>query len=141
MFRCGQINIILALQDIGPGDGPTMVVPASHKSNFDHPGKGDYARGERMDALPGAIPVYLEAGDALLFVDGLMHGGSSRTNGGERRITIYRYGPIWGASRYGYQYDAEFLATLSPARRRILEPVPPVRPGDRLGRSLAGQEY
>ncbi|MBW3635570.1 MAG: phytanoyl-CoA dioxygenase family protein [Armatimonadetes bacterium] len=129
VFRCGQINIILALNDIGPGDGATMIVPASHKSNFDHPQKGDYAKGDRMDALQGALPAYLEAGDALLFVDGLMHGGSSRTNAGERRITIYRYGPIWGASRFGYQYENEFLDTLSPVQRRILQPVPPVFPG------------
>ncbi len=141
VFRCGQINIILALTDIGPGDGPTMVVPASHKSNFDHPGKGDYGKGDRMDALEGAIPVYLNAGNALLFVDGLMHGGSSRTNQGERRITIYRYGPIWGASRYGYQYAPEFLETLTPQQRRILEPVPPIYPGEeRVAKGFAGKE-
>jgi ectoine hydroxylase-related dioxygenase (phytanoyl-CoA dioxygenase family) len=38
VFRCGQVNIIVALTDIGEGDGPTMVVPGSHKSNFPHPG-------------------------------------------------------------------------------------------------------
>lgn len=130
VFRCGQINIIPALTDIGPGDGPTMVVPASHKSNFDHPHKGDYFRGDRMDALEGAIPVYMEAGDALLFVDGLMHGGSSRTNPGERRIVIYRYGPLWGSTRFGYQYSPELLARLTPERRKILQPVPPIAPGE-----------
>jgi hypothetical protein len=31
-----------------------------------------------------------------------MHGGSSRTNRGERRVVIYRYGPSWGATRFGY---------------------------------------
>ncbi|HEX9997517.1 MAG TPA: phytanoyl-CoA dioxygenase family protein [Abditibacterium sp.] len=129
VFRCGQVNVILALNDIGPGDGATMIVPASHKSNFDHPRKGDYGKGDRMDGLEGAIPAYMEAGDALLFVDGLMHGGSSRTNLGERRITIYRYGPIWGASRFGYQYAPEFLDTLSPIQRRILQPVAPIFPG------------
>lgn len=126
-FRCGQVNIILALNDIGEGDGATMVVPGSHKSNLPHPGTGDYARGDRMDALEGAIPAYLEKGDALLFVDGLMHGGSSRTNDGERRIIITRYGPIWGASRFGYQPSDELLQRLTPQRRRILQPVPPIR--------------
>ena len=82
VFRCGQCNIILALTDIHEGDGPTMVVPGSHKSNFPHPGIGDYAKGDRMDELPGAVPVYLDKGDAVLFVDGLIHGGSSRTNEG-----------------------------------------------------------
>ena len=70
-----------------------MVIPGSHKSNFPHPNAGDYSRGDRMDHLEGAVPAYLNKGDALLFVDGLMHGGSSRTNPGERRVTIYRYGP------------------------------------------------
>ena len=26
-FRCGQLNILVALTDIGPGDGATMIVP------------------------------------------------------------------------------------------------------------------
>jgi ectoine hydroxylase-related dioxygenase (phytanoyl-CoA dioxygenase family) len=38
--------------------------------------------------LEGAIEVYLETGDALLFVDGLVHGGGSRTNPGEHRVVI-----------------------------------------------------
>ena len=129
MFRCGQCNVILALSDIGAGDGPTMVVPGSHKSNFPHPAAGDYARGDRMDTLPGAVPVYLNKGDAVLFCDGLMHGGSSRTNaGGERRVTIYRYGPVWGATRFGYEYSPALLDRLTLARRRILQPVAPARP-------------
>lgn len=128
VFRCGQCNIILALRDIGEGDGPTMVIPGSHKSNFPHPLQGDYANGSRMDHLPGAIPVYMKAGDALLFVDGLMHGGSSRTNEGERRVTIYRYGASWGKTRFGYEYSQELLNRVTPERRRILEPVPQIRP-------------
>lgn len=128
VFRCGQCNVLLALTHIGEGDGPTMVVPGSHKSNFDHPLRGDYARGDRMDQLPGAVPVYLEKGDAILFVDGIMHGGSSRTNAGERRITIYRYGPPWAATRFGYEYSPALLERLTPARRKILQPVPPSRP-------------
>jgi hypothetical protein len=84
----------MALTDIGPGDGATMVIPGSHKSNFVHPNAGEYAKLDRMDTLEGAVEVHLKKGDALLFVDGIMHGGSSRTNTeGERRVVIYRYGP------------------------------------------------
>jgi hypothetical protein len=131
VFRCGQINILPALTDIGPGDGPTMVIPGSHKSNFPHPhyAEYNYVDGKSMDDILGAIPVYLEKGDALLFVDGLMHGGSSRTNSGERRILIYRYGPVWAATRFGYQYSPELLNRVTPAQRKILEPVKPVIPG------------
>jgi ectoine hydroxylase-related dioxygenase (phytanoyl-CoA dioxygenase family) len=132
VFRCGQVNIIPALTDIGPGDGPTMVIPGSHKSNFPHPQADEYRYdgAKPMDTITGAVPVYLAKGDALLFVDGLMHGGSARTNPGERRIVIYRYGPVWGASRFGYQFSPELLARLTPARRKILEPVPPMRTGE-----------
>ncbi len=141
VFRCGQINIILAVSDVHEGDGPTMVIPGSHKSHFPHPGHGDYHGGARMDALEGAIPLHMDKGDALLFADGLMHGGSSRVNPGERRVTIYRYGPIWGASRFGYVYPTEFLASLTPERRRILQPIPPTFPGDGIPLDVAQKEY
>ena len=132
VFRCGQVNILPALTNIGEGDGPTMVIPGSHKSNLPHPQSAEYRYedGKTMDTIEGAIPVYLNKGDALLFVDGLMHGGAQRTNAGQRRILIFRYGPIWAASRFGYQYSREFLDRLTPARRKILEPVPPVVAGE-----------
>jgi hypothetical protein len=131
VFQCGQVNVLLALTDIGEGDGPTMVIPGSHKSNFPHPQSAEYAYhgGRPMDTITGAVPVSMRAGDALFFVDGLMHGGSARTNAGERRIVIYRYGPPW-IRRYGYQYSPELLARLTPERRRILVPIAPQPFGD-----------
>lgn len=129
-FRCGQVNVIVALTDIGPGDGATMVIPGSHKSNLRHPQEGDYAKGDRMDALPGAVEVHVQAGDALVFVDALMHGGSSRTTPGQRRVIIVRYGPSWAGSRFGYTWSAELLDRLTPMRRYILKPVPTMIAGD-----------
>ena len=129
-FRCGQLNVLVALTDIGPGDGPTMIVPGSHKSNLPHPLAGDYARGDRMDALPHAEPVYAAAGDALLFVDACLHGGSTRTNDGERRVVILRYGPPWARPRFGYTLSDALLARLTPARRKIMQPIATVNAGD-----------
>ncbi len=131
-FRCGQLNVLVALTDIGPGDGPTMIVPGSHKSNLAHPLAGDYAAGDRMDALPHAEPVHARAGDALLFVDACLHGGSSRTTPGERRVVILRYGPPWAQPRFGYRSSPDFLDRLTPDRRRIMEPIRPMRTGDTL---------
>ena len=128
-FRCSQLNVIVALTDIGPGDGATMIVPGSHKSNLAHPLQGSYARGDRMDALPFAEEVHARAGDALVFSDSVMHGGSSRTNPGERRVIILRYGPSWARSRFGYTWSDSLLRRLGPARRHVLEPVPPIRAG------------
>ncbi|HKC75269.1 MAG TPA: hypothetical protein VKF37_13890, partial [Chloroflexota bacterium] len=40
----------------------------------------------------------------------------------------YRYGVSWGATRYGYQYSPALLERLTPERRKILQPIPPLRP-------------
>jgi ectoine hydroxylase-related dioxygenase (phytanoyl-CoA dioxygenase family) len=131
VFRCGQVNILLALTDVGPGDGGTMVVPGSHKSNFPHPANrylDEEGKPVPMDTLIGAVEVHLKKGDALLFCDGLAHGASSRTNPGERRVVIYRYGVSWGSTRYGYAYSPELLARLTPERRKILQPIAPRHP-------------
>lgn len=133
-FRCGQVNILLALTDIGPGDGGTVVVPGSHKSSFAPPHLtwgADKEGRSSVDEAEGPIQVHLKAGDALMFVDAICHGASSRTNPGERRVVIYRYGPSWGATRHGYRYSKELIQRLSPERRKIIEPIPPRIPSKR----------
>jgi hypothetical protein len=130
-FQCGQINILMALTDIGPGDGATMVIPASHKSNFMHPDFDQHRMksGEvrSVDDVEGAIEVHLEAGDALLFVDAISHGSARRVNPGERRIMVYRYGPSWGNFRHPYQASQELLQRLTPRQRGVVCPQPSIK--------------
>jgi len=123
-FHCGQINILLPLTDFGPGDGATMVIPGSHKANFNHPDFEKYrmAHGASVDGIEGAIEVNMKAGDALLFVDSISHGSAKRTTPGIRRNLVYRYGPSWGNFRHGYQPSAALLERLTPARRQIVQP-------------------
>jgi hypothetical protein len=123
-FMCGQVNMLLALTDIGPGDGATMVIPGSHKSNMRHPGTDKHLirDGAFMDGVEGAIEVYMQAGDVLLFVDHICHGSASRKNPGIRRIAVYRYGPSWGNFRFGYVPSPGLLNRLTPARRQIVYP-------------------
>ena len=133
-FHCGQINILMALNDIGPGDGATMLIPGSHKSNIIHPQFGQAqmqtAEGASVDGITGAIEVHLKAGDAILFVDAIMHGSARRVNDGQRRIAVYRYGPSWGFFRHAYRPSSELLQRLTPKQRNIVLPhldpqVPP----------------
>ena len=124
VFRCGQVNVLIALTDVGPGDGATQIIPGSHKSSLVHPQFEQFEL-ERMDTMVGAVEAHLAKGDVLLFCDGLSHGASSRSNPGERRVVIYRYGVSWAATRYGYRYSDELLDRVTPARRKILQPVPP----------------
>lgn len=124
-FQCGQVNILMALTDIGPGDGATMVIPGSHKANFPHPHFDKYRMGGEepsVDNVEGAIEVHMKPGDALLFVDAISHGSAKRTNEGYRRIVVYRYGPSWGNFRHGYQPSPELLERLTPERRQIVQP-------------------
>jgi len=123
-FHCGQVNLLIALTDIGEGDGGTMVIPGSHKSNLKHPEYDHSNYGEdSVDAVEGAIEVPMKSGDALLFVDALSHGSAKRTNPGQRRICVTRYGPSWGNFRYGYKPSEELLSRLTPSRRQIVQPL------------------
>lgn len=127
-FRCGQINILLYLTDVGEGDGATMLLPASHKSNLPHPQFNLSEKLRGLERKEGAIEVHVKAGDAVLFVDALAHGSAARVNGGQRRMLVYRYGPQWGNARYGYVPSAQLLERLTQARRRIIQPIPPLLP-------------
>ncbi len=124
-FHCGQIDILMALTDIGPGDGATMVIPGSHKANLEHPeAKRHEMVGEEasVDGVTGAVEVHLQAGDVLLFVDAIMHGSARRVNAGLRRSIVFRYGPSWGNFRHGYQPSPALLARLTAAQREIVQP-------------------
>lgn len=127
-FMCGQVNVLMALTDIGPGDGGTMLIPGSHKSHFKHPEmeKARMGKDRSVDGVTGAEEVYMKAGDALLFVDGISHGSAMRKNEGFRRIAVYRYGPSWTNFRHGYQPSPELLARLTPQQRKIVQPQIPI---------------
>lgn len=124
-FQCGQVNVLIALTDTGPGDGETMVVPGSHKSNIVHPalleqGRERWVSGGSLDDVPGAMSVYLKAGDAIVFVDSCCHGSAQRTSPGQRRHSVFRYGSSWNRTRWGYAPSAELLERLNPFAASIV---------------------
>ena len=129
-WMVGQINVIMALQDIGPGDGPTVLVPGSHKSTEIHPrlevdGKGLVAIDDHQAAgtALGMQEMYLKAGDALFFTDALTHGSAERTTPGHRRVVIYRYSPRFIRTRFNYEWSEELLNRLTPERKQMIEPI------------------
>ncbi|MDX1681619.1 MAG: phytanoyl-CoA dioxygenase family protein [Phycisphaeraceae bacterium] len=128
-FMCGQVNVLVALNDIGPGDGPTMVIPGSHKSNFAHPGQADhdFDASHSMDGAVGSIEAHLDAGDALIFTDSISHGSAERKNEGERRLCVYRYGPSWGFFRHGFRPSRQLLERLTERQRKIVWPHEPMK--------------
>lgn len=134
-WMVGQINVISALQAIGPGDGATTLIPGSHKSAIRHPMltqqgyRSDDAAGNQI----GMKEMYLDAGDTLLFTDAICHGSAARTNDGYRRIVLYRYSPRFLRSRFHYVPSKDLLDNLDDEQRSIIQPVPP--------RFAPGQSY
>lgn len=136
-FMCGQLNLLVALTDIGADDGATMVIPGSHKSNLIHPSYHDGDRheiwwsesaGASMEGIAGAIQVHMNAGDAILFVDATAHGSAKRRNEGERRVAVYRFGSAWNRTRHGIHASPELLARLNPLARGLVHPQDDKRP-------------
>ncbi|MEM6460272.1 MAG: phytanoyl-CoA dioxygenase family protein, partial [Planctomycetota bacterium] len=137
-WMVGQINVLMALTDVGPGDGCTTVIPGSHKSHEDHPANADgdaWGAGRSGADAVGMVQVHLQAGDALMFTDALTHGSLPRVNPGHRRVMIYRYAPNLLANRFNYVPSDELLARVTDRQRRMIQPQPPrLRPG----RTLVG---
>jgi hypothetical protein len=125
-----------------------------------HPGAGDensirdvLKRGEGLaaDCYPGAIEVFMKAGDALLFsgahacyghtclhscfllvlslnssccvADAIAHGSARRVNHGYRRICVMRYMPSWANFRMPYRPTPALLERLTPQQRQVVSPL------------------
>ncbi len=143
-WMVGQVNVITALQDIDPGDGPTTIIPGSHKSALRHPKlvetvyRSDAAAGEQV----GMVELYLKAGDTLLFTDAITHGSAARSNDGYRRMVLYRYSPGFIRTRFEYVPSEELLAALTEEQRKIIQPMPPrFAPGRSFAHSVAPSGY
>jgi len=124
-FMVCQVNVLIALTDIKPGDGGTVIIPASHKQNLAHPLMGKHIMGSEFcsgDAMPLSEEIFMKAGDAIVFADTICHGSARRVNEGQRRIVVQRYGPSWGFFRHGYRPSKELLERLTPERRQIVWP-------------------
>jgi hypothetical protein len=124
-FYCGQVNVLVALTKTAPGDGETMLIPGSHKANIVHPAlleqdQSRWVTGGSLDDTPGAVSVFMEAGDAIVFVDCCCHGSAKRTAEGERRLTVFRYGSSWNRTRWGYAPSDGLLRRLSPYAAAII---------------------
>lgn len=119
VLRCGLTVVLFALAAARAGDGGFCCVPGSHKSNF-------------IDSLPRDVRNYsrqphyvvqpvVEAGDAIVFTESLIHGTIPWAAEHERRALVFKYSP--GHSAWmGTYYDPAAYPGLSERQRRILAP-------------------
>ena len=114
-FSCLMVKVIYYLTDVGPDDGPTRLVPGSHKQQVDFELPGD-----PLTDLPGTVEIHARAGSALVFSEALLHAGSPNRSGKVRRVAIYNYGPSFVEHWEGYRPTAALVERSSGSLRQLL---------------------
>ena len=115
---CGMTNVAIQLTDVGPGEGGFACLPGSHKANYPCP--GDIRLYEAHQGRIAQIPA--AAGDAILFVECLMHGALPWAGKHQRRTVINRYnsGVVAESPMGGTYTPPSFYAELSEAQRAVI---------------------
>ena len=107
------------LADAKVGDGGFACIPGSHKSNFQR----DVPQEVRtFDQVPDyVVQPEVEAGDALIFTEALIHGTMPWTADHERRAFLYKYTPGNLVHSHDY-YHLENYTGLTEQQKRVLSP-------------------
>ena len=116
---CGMTNIAVQLTDVGPEDGGFACLPGSHKANYPCPDEIRLyeAHQGRMVQIPA------KAGDAVLFVETLMHGAIPWRAKHQRRSVILRYNHgVQGESWLGTYTPPDFYGELTSAQQAVITP-------------------
>ena len=136
---CGMTNIAVQLTDVAPGDGGFACLPGSHRANFPCP--DDIRLWEAHQDRIVQIPA--KAGDGILFVECLMHGGLPWTASHQRRTVIVRYNHgAQGEGLMGTYTPPPWYDELTPAQQAVIS-APQYRREDKgsaLYRRPAGED-
>jgi hypothetical protein len=114
---CGMTNIAVQLTDVRPGDGGFACLPGSHRANFPCP--DDIRLYEaHQDRI---VQITARAGDAVLFVESLMHGALPWTAKHQRRTILMRYNAgTTGEGLMGAYTPPPFYDELSDAQKAVI---------------------
>lgn len=119
VIRCGLTVVTFCLTPARAGDGGFCCVPGSHKSNFLDSLPRDVRRYERLPHY--VVQPVVEAGDAIVFTESLIHGTIPWSAEHDRLALLYKYSPGHSAWMNHY-YDPNDYPNLTPQQRRILAP-------------------
>ena len=114
---CGMTNLAVQLTDVGPGDGGFACLPGSHKANFRCPGdiRLYHTHQDRFVQIPA------RAGDAVLFVECLMHGALPWVSKHQRRSLIIRYNSgVVAEGLMGSYTPPPFYDELTEAQKAVI---------------------
>jgi ectoine hydroxylase-related dioxygenase (phytanoyl-CoA dioxygenase family) len=119
MIRNGLTVVTYFLTGAAEGDGGFACIPGSHKSNFLSNIPKEVRNYERR--VHYVVQPAVEAGDALIFTEALVHGTMPWRAKHERRALLYKYSPGHSAWSGNY-YKLEEFGELTEQQKRILAP-------------------
>jgi ectoine hydroxylase-related dioxygenase (phytanoyl-CoA dioxygenase family) len=119
-MRNGLTVATFFLSNANPGDGGFCCIPGGHKSNFVDNLPEDVRNYERIPHYVYQPPV--EAGDALIFTEALMHGTMPWTAEHERRALLFKFSPGHSAWAQSYYNPADYE---NPTEQQIRLMAPP----------------
>lgn len=113
-FICPMVKVFYCLTDVKPGGGEFVVVPGSHKSNFD-------CTSADPSYFPGQYVFdNVAAGDVILFNEALMHNGRPNASQVLRKTLVVNFGRETAGTWSGYRCSDDTLQKVTPAQRAIL---------------------
>ena len=115
----GLSVVTFFLADAKAGDGGFACIPGSHKTNFGQNVPHEVRNFERVPDY--MVQPEVEAGDALIFTEALMHGTMPWRASHERRAFLYKYAPGHLAYSNNF-YNADDYTNPSEQQRRVLTP-------------------
>ena len=118
-MKNGLCVVTFFLAPAAEGDGGFACIPGTHKSNFLEGIPREVLRLERP--APYVVQPAVEAGDALIFTEALVHGTLPWRAKHERRALLYKYSPGYSAWSQHY-YSADEYDNPTDQQRRILQP-------------------
>ena len=118
---CNDLVCFFYLTDVEPGDGGLIVVPGSHKSEFDRPDGLLTSGPDRVDPAPDPVFTNLtpKAGDYLFCSELLTHGVLQwKPKDRDRRFLILRYRPQFEGRA---SLPQEIMERLAPETQELVE--------------------
>ena len=108
--RLISLNMILYLDTLTADDGATAVIPRSHRER-------DLATATGLPH-PHEVTVPVQAGDMLLNWSTLVHSGTPKTSGGNRRLILLYFG-YWWLKRYEHDHPLPWQALVDAPEERL----------------------
>ena len=116
---CDDFVVFPYLDDVHPGDGGLLVLPGSHKSEFDRP-RHLFSNGLIEDEVPqGILNITPAAGDAIVMPECMTHGILPwKPTDRRRRMLVLRYRPH---HRQAGPIPDAVIQRLAPETRELVE--------------------